>query len=72
MLIEELIVKTEHLFAEGIVDLLFPYHCRIYFLRSSARVFLFLLLLLARLFLWSEDVFFEVVLESGHDSLHEP
>ena len=70
MFVEELIVETEHFLTKGVADLLFPYARRIYFLGGSARVFLFLLLLLTRLFLGSKHVFFEVVLESGHNSLH--
>ena len=72
MLVEELVIKFEDFVAKSIANLLFPYLCRVDFLGSSACLFLFLFLLLTRLFLWwSEDVFFEVVLESGHNTLHQ-
>ena len=73
MLVEELVIKIEDLVAEGIADLHFPHLGRVDFLARSAGLFSFLFWLLARLFLgWSEHVFFEVVLESGHDALHQP
>ena len=71
VLVEELVVKAEDFVAEGLADLRFPYLCGIYFLRGSARVLLLLLLLLARLLLGSQHVLFEVVLEPGHDALHQ-